>query len=441
MVAFSLAARVLGSPSRRTPVVQAVEKALPSVVNIGADRIVRGNYLDPRRRLRGDLFDQMLFEFLGPPKLTVKPSLGSGVIIDPQGYILSNLHVVERAAVIRVTLTDETTYVGHVLASDALSDLALLKIDVPYPLQAVELADDDDLFLGETIIAMGNPFGLAHSVTVGVLSSKDREARYKGEVLYRDILQTDAAVNPGSSGGPLLNIDAELIGINVAIYPDAQNIGFAVPIKRARGLLAVWLAPEALKGIWLGLTAGMQDDELVVASVDAGGPAAAEGVKVGEPIASVNGRAVGSVYAFHKAMLPVAVGEVVELGLLRNGKAEVVPVDVLPVPKPDGQALALEKLGLDFAGTSGDGALGRPVFERGLPIAEVLEGGPAGLVGLRPGQLVTSINGQVIRSLDDVGRALAHLPAGAMVSMQVVTLTESGNFMVAQSTDVQLRAR
>ena len=223
--------------NRRTPVVEVVSEVLPSVVNIGTEKIVKVRYTDPSRRVRGDLFDEFFSEFFGPP---VKEgyrrsnSLGSGVIIDPRGYILTNYHVIERASVIRVTLSDESKYEAVFVAGDEISDLALIKIEPLKPLKAVTFGKDDDLLLGETVIVLGNPFGLAQTVTVGVLSAKNREARYEGEILYRDILQTDAAVNPGSSGGPLVNIDGQVIGISVAIYREAQNIGFALPVSRVR---------------------------------------------------------------------------------------------------------------------------------------------------------------------------------------------------------------
>ena len=244
--------------NRRTPVVEVVAEVLPSVVNIGTEKMVKVRYTDPSRRVRGDLFDQFFSDFFGPPRkegYRRSNSLGSGVIIDPRGYILTNYHVIERASIIRVTLSDESKYEAVFLAGDEINDLALIKIDPAKPLKAVMFGKDDDLMLGETVIVLGNPFGLAQTVTVGVLSAKNREARYEGEILYSDILQTDAAVNPGSSGGPLVNIDGEVIGINVAIYREAQNIGFAVPIKRVKALLAHWMTPRIISKTWPGFDA------------------------------------------------------------------------------------------------------------------------------------------------------------------------------------------
>ena len=189
---------------RRTPVVRAVEKTLNTVVNIGTEKVVRVLYDDPLLRSRGDLFDQ-LQQNSGenpPGGYQVRHSLGSGVIIHPSGYILTNYHVIDRATVIHVSLSSDEQYTARLVAGDAVNDLALLKVDPKQPLHAVEFAKDDDLMLGETVITLGNPFGLAHTVTSGVLSARNREARYGDNVLFRDILQTDAAINPGSSGGP-----------------------------------------------------------------------------------------------------------------------------------------------------------------------------------------------------------------------------------------------
>jgi S1-C subfamily serine protease len=432
-----------GSELRRTPVVEAVEKALPAVVNIGTERIVRVDYRDPRRRLRGNLFDELLYDFLGPPAppgYAVTPSLGSGIIIHPDGYILTNFHVVERASVIQITLADESRYVARIVAADEISDLALLKIEPIIPLQAIELADNDDLYLGETVIVLGNPFGLAHTVTVGVLSAKDREARHKGEVLYRDILQTDAAVNPGTSGGPLLNVEGKLIGVNVAIYKEAQNIGFAVPVKRARALLGRWFEPRLINKLWLGLATREEDGSVLIDSVVAGGPAAGEGLKAGEPIRTVNGEPVSSLYAFNKALLYVREGEVVELGVEREGRVEIVPVDMVAMPKPSGDQLALEHLGLRFGLPGSTLVAGRFTFDKGLPIVEVFADGPAAAVGLRPGLLITRIDDYEIHSPDDVGVALERVAKGDMVSMTVVSVTEADSFIVAQSTTVSCRA-
>ena len=179
-------------------------------------------------------------------------SLGSGVIVDEDGWIVTNFHVVRRADKINVVLSDGSQYEARYVSGDEKNDLALLKIDAKKPLPYVEIAGDQEPLLGETVIAIGNPFGLDHTVTKGIISAKNR--RYDaGDVTFEDILQTDAAINPGNSGGPLINTRAQLVGINMAILSQAEGIGFAIPARRVANMLAMWFSPEKRARLWLGL--------------------------------------------------------------------------------------------------------------------------------------------------------------------------------------------
>lgn len=426
---------------RQTPVVEAVQKVLPSVVSIGTERLVKVYYDDPLRRFRGDLFDQFFGEFLRsvpPPRVGIAHALGSGVVVDPDGYILTNYHVIERASRIRVVLADEATYDAVVLAADELNDLALVKIQPREPLRAIELAADDDVMLGETVIALGNPYGLAHTVTVGVLSAKNREARYQGQVLFDDILQTDAAINLGSSGGPLVNLDGELIGINVAVYPEAENIGFAIPVKRVRALLTEWLSPRRLQKVWLGAEVQERGEELVVAEVEEGSPADRAGVREGDLVRAVNGRSVRSRYDLYKVLLPLRVGDRVAWRAQRGGEVLETEIALAAVPKPDGARLAERRLGL-ILGKVEEGTEG--LFRKGLPIEKVQRGSPAAEAGLRPGLRVVRINRVDVRTLDDVGLALETVRPGDPVTLVVVQVEEREAFTLAQSSVVQVRAR
>lgn len=443
-----LAAGLLSVPdgratsNRRTPIVKAVEKALPGVVNIGTERLVTVRHTDPLRRFRGDLFDQFYEDFFGSRRRTeVQHSLGSGVIIDPAGYILTNFHVVERASRIRVTLADESTYEAVFLAGDEVSDLALLKIEPLRPLTPVEFAPDDDLMLGEPVIALGNPFGLAQTVTVGVLSAKNREARYQGEVLFRDILQTDAAVNPGSSGGPLLNADGEMIGVNVAIYHEAQNIGFAVPVHRVRALLARWLSPRLQGKRWLGFDAVEEQGQVRVAvSQSLLELPTAPNLQPGDIVRRVDGRPVQDLYDFHKALLNRRIGDSVELEVEREGKLENVTVKVTALPKPDGVQLARRWLGLELAETPVSASGSRGGIGKGLIISGVVSNSKAEKAGLRPGLFVVGMNEARVNSLDDVGLALEMVRPGDVVVLTVLYVEESGSYLVAQSSQVRIKA-
>jgi serine protease Do len=425
---------------RQTPVVEVVRRVLPSVVNIGTERIVQVRYADPFQQFRRDVFDDFFREFFGGPResLEVRHSLGSGVIIDPAGYILSNFHVVERASRIRVKLADRSEYEAVFVAGDPLNDLALIKIEPQAPLQAVDLAEDDDVMLGETVIVMGNPFGLEHTVTVGVVSAQDREARYQGQVLFRDILQTDAAVNPGSSGGPMLNLDGQLIGINVAIYREAQNIGFAVPVKRVREWAGRWLAPMVTRRLTPGFEVTAATGKVSVAfTYETAGPTNAE-IQAGDIITAVSGQPVRSVFDFHRALLPWQPGQTFSLTVERDGRTKEVSAVLLPPEKPAGALLAKQRLGLEFSANSRD--VRGVLLAQGLTIEKVDPESRAAAAGLRKGMIITRINGVAIRTLDDVGYALQFVRTGDPVQLAWQDIEDNGSLLMVQQSAITVNA-
>lgn len=216
---------------RRSPVVIAVEKVGPSVVNVS---ITIQEKVGPLFSFgRDDFFKDMFPEFFGGREYSTT-SLGSGVMIDGQkGYIVTNQHVVAGATEMKVIASDQREYKARLIGSDPRSDLAVIQIEAHGLLPAAKLGDSDDLMIGETVIAIGNPFGLAHTVTTGVVSAINRSVRAEDRI-YRHFIQTDASINPGNSGGPLLNIEGDVIGINTAIYQKAQGIGFAIPINKMK---------------------------------------------------------------------------------------------------------------------------------------------------------------------------------------------------------------
>jgi len=421
-----------------------VEKALPSVVNIGTERMVRKVYSDPRMRSRGDMLDLFFKDYFGtpptPPDFQTKHSLGSGVIISPEGYILTNFHVIERASRIRVMLSDESTHEARVLAGDEINDLALIKIDPEAPLPAVAFAKDDDLFLGETVITLGNPFGLAHTVTVGVLSAKDREARYNGQVMYRDILQTDAAVNPGNSGGPLLNTDGELIGINVAIYQDAQNIGFAVPIKRAKTLLTRWLTPRMIYNRWLGFDLEEIEGLIHIRQINKTTDAYSKGLRNGDIVEKFKGQPVKSLYELNRELLTYDVGQEVEMTFKLMNESRTLTLPITTAPKPSGVQLARDLLGLVFD-CSDKAAKETANYRSCLIIQDVVEDSPAFRAGLRKDMKISTINDKELTSIADVGVALERVNRGDQVKVEVISIVEHDTFMLAQTTALNVIAQ
>lgn len=433
-----------GATSRRTPIVEAVEKAMPSVVNIGTERMVRRVYSDPRMRSRGDMLDLFFREYFGappaPPDYRMKHSLGSGVIISTDGYILTNYHVIERASRIRVMLSDERTYEARVVAGDEVNDLALIKIDTEEPLPAVAFAKEDDLYLGETVITLGNPFGLAHTVTVGVLSAKNREARYNGQVLYNDILQTDAAVNPGNSGGPLLNIDGELIGINVAIYQDAQNIGFAMPVKRAKTLLTRWLTPRMINNSWPGFDLEEYNQLIQIRQIDPNSNAYEQGLRNGDVLAFMEDLPAYSLYDVNRRLINHAAGSEVKMTFKFGDELKTFTLPITAVPAPSGERLALDLLGLVFDCSEKATKL-TAHYRSCLIIKDVIKDSPADKAGLKPNMMISTINDKELQSIKDVGMTLERVNRGDPVKIEVISMVEHDTFILAQTTALNIIAQ
>lgn len=440
---LAAAPRARADYNRRTPIVEAVERTAASVVNIGTERVVHNMYEDSTLNSRNLLLEQLIAQFSGDAREAgPRQSLGSGLVVDPAGYILTNFHVIERASRIRVMLADNSVYDAVFLAGDPVNDLALIRIDAGRPLPSVAFARNDDLLLGETVIAVGNPFGLAHTVTVGVLSAKNREFRYNGRVLYNDILQTDAAINPGSSGGPLLNINGELIGVNVSVNEDAQNIGFAVPVRRVRNFLARSLSPQLLRKMWLGFEPAATEEGVRIQRVAPETPAARAGLREGDQILFVNDQPAPDLYAFNRSLIDLPTGSVVRLSTQGiEGGAHEVKLAFEPMPKPSGTDLAQRLLGIKLGAELEGLALIHPLYRSGLPVKEVDPASPAGQRGLRPGLLITRINDFEIRSLDDVGLALESVKSGDPVRLSVLTITEADAYIIHRQSTLQVAAR
>src|SRR4051812_8115252 len=269
------------SSARRTPLVQAVERAKAAVVNINAQEVVKA-------RASQDPFD--VFFGGGRARDQVRTSLGSGFVFDPAGYVLTNYHVVERGSRIQVSFEDGSDYTAKVVGTDPGGDLAVLKIEGDKKFAVAPLATSSDLMLGEPAIAIGNPFGLNQSVSVGVVSALHRPVHAEGRSYY-DFIQTDASINPGNSGGPLLNADGNVIGVCSAVLATGQGIGFAIPIDRALRVARELQRSGALADSWWGFDAESLDKEAaaalgtkmgaLVTSVEDGSPASAAALRRG----------------------------------------------------------------------------------------------------------------------------------------------------------------
>ena len=378
-------------PSRRTPVVEVVERVGPAVVNIAAEAIVRD--VDPFFGL-----------FFGPRSRRAQ-SLGSGLIVEPSGIVVTNAHVIEGASRIVVTTRDGRELEAEVLGSDRESDLAVLKVE-GRGLPAVPLGSSADLLIGETVIAIGNPFGLSHTVTAGVLSARGRTVpSERGERLFTDFLQTDASINPGNSGGPLVNILGEVIGVNTAIVSGASGIGFAIPADRAKRVVDELLRFGALQPLWTGLRLLTVDPELarryelpvtrgaMVLRVWPGSPAAAAGLREEDVITAAAGRPVAAREDVTTAVSTVPAGTPVRLAVRRGSQTVELSLRAERPPQGLGLEVLERSLGLQVAAAG-----------QGLAIQQVAPGSAAAERGLRRGDVVLAANGQRVGSAEELGR-------------------------------------
>ncbi len=423
VAALALTASVSADEAlRRTPVVRAVEKAGPAVVNISTERIVVQTLRDP-------FVDPSFEEFFGriqPQQRKVRTSsLGSGVLIDPEGYVLTNEHVIRKASQIHVTLADGTACEAALVASDRAADLALCKIAAPHPLPFVSLDACPALMIGESAIALGNPFGLENSVTVGVISAKDRALASEGRVAYADLVQTDASINPGNSGGPLLNLDAELIGINTAIYSQAEGIGFAIPASRVRRVLGEMMGSLKDRKGWtgLGLDRVRRGDaaRIEVASVEADSPAAQAGIRPGDEVLEISGQPAPGFFGCLKLLASVHAGQSLALGLRRDGKAVAVSLPVAEPPHPTPEALLRARLGLGVQASTPEVAERLGLGDaRGCLVTAVVPSGPAARAGLEPGDLLLRVGRRPVPEPSALAEALEAFSAGEEIPVQVV---------------------
>ncbi|MBI3191923.1 MAG: trypsin-like peptidase domain-containing protein, partial [Pedosphaera parvula] len=329
---------------RRDAVVTAVEKAMPSVVNIATETIVEVR----------DPLDDLFYDFFGYRRRTPQSeslrSLGSGVIIDEEGFVLTNFHVVRRASRIWVKLADGREFEADRVVGTSRSDVALLKIRTKdkEKFAAVDFAQDDDLLLGETVLAMGNPFGLGGSVSPGILSSKDRQRPRENETLdVANWLQTDAAINPGNSGGPLINLRGQLIGINVAVLKEGQGIGFAIPIRQVSEALSERLTPEAVKSLWFGARVKAGTMPLTVTSVEPDSPAEKAGLRTGDLIRRVNDKRPRNFIEFSRELVSAGDQQDVSLEIRRGLEDKELKARLVPENKYFNAELIRKKLGMD----------------------------------------------------------------------------------------------
>jgi Do/DeqQ family serine protease len=393
--------------ARESPIVKAVRNVGPAVVNISSEVSVR-----KRTNPFGDFglnpfFDNFFKDFFDPDfnRRPERRALGSGVIIDGRrSLIITNAHVVSGAGRIRVTLQDEREFDAEILGADPDFDLAVLKIDSDKELPSVPLGTSEDLMIGETVIAIGNPFGVSHTVTTGVVSALNRSIR-TDEREFHEFIQIDASINPGNSGGPLLNINGELIGINTAIYAKAQGIGFAIPISKAEKIIADLITHGEVIEAWLGLIVQNIDAALsrylqlsassgvLVKAVEPSSPAQRAGIRKGDVLIAVNSRKILSTRDYQTTMRSVAVGEPLRVELLYGGKRRTVSAVAELFPMDQAEELGFRLLGLRVDNLSAD--IRRRygiVAEEGVVITELKPEAQLSRIGAERGDVILRIN-------------------------------------------------
>ncbi|MGH9456836.1 MAG: trypsin-like peptidase domain-containing protein [Thermoanaerobaculia bacterium] len=376
------------SAARRTPVVVVAHDALPAVVNIQTEAVMQ------RRS----------FDWFFGPQLYRTQSVGSGFIWAADGTIVTNAHVIEGASTITAHLYDGRRFEARVIGTDPDSDLAVLKIAAER-LPTIPIGSSGDLLIGESVVAVGNPFGLSGTVTTGVVSAVGRSVPSQEEGrTYTDFIQTDASINPGNSGGPLLNIEGKVIGINVAIYAEAQNIGFAIPVDRAKKIVEDLRLYGEVHNAWIGLaTATITPEEAqrlglepsrgaLVTRVFGGSPAAGADIRPGDVIVAVGGLPVDSREAFTTRTATAVAGRSIEIRINRGGR--LLETRVTPVDPPRG--LGLEILA-EVAGLRVDEGRGA------LVITDVDRGSRAAQIGLEPGDVIVGVNGRQVNTLTGLG--------------------------------------
>jgi serine protease Do len=304
-----------GSDARETPHVRAVRRAQTAIVNIHSERTARdrdSNFdVSPGRKVNG---------------------MGTGIVVDERGYIVTNQHVINGVDSLRVTLFDGSTYTAEAISYDVKHDLAVIKIDASRALPVIPLGISSDLRLGESVIAVGNAFGYEHTVTAGIISSLSRDVEVNEHQSYKNLLQTDAAINPGNSGGPLLNLDGEVVGINVAIRANSQRIGFAIPIDDARRYIAKLLNIKDLDNTWHGLISHdvktPEQRKLVVDAAEPNSPAATAGFRPGDVVTQVGSIPVQDQADLERAFLGCGPKRPVEIVVQRGHESVKLTVEL-----------------------------------------------------------------------------------------------------------------
>ncbi len=392
----------LRNGARKTEIVKAVQRVKAAVVNIHSERTLAPS--------PGDLFPA--------PNPNRVNGMGTGIVIDPRGYIVTNHHVVDDVTLLRVRLADGTSRHATIIARAAEKDLALIKIDPPRPLQTMPLGTADDLMEGEPVIAIGNAFGYEHTVSVGIVSAIKRDVTLNKDMSYKALIQTDASINPGNSGGPLVNIHGELVGVNVAIRANAQGIGFAIQVDDMIKTVAAMLRSRRNPSQYDGMTVRDQIDvkadalsrRVVVEHIESGSPAEAAGIKVGDELTKLGNTPVLCSFDIDRALIDRPTGDSLPIVFRRRNEEKKSELALAPLNGDRAIPAAAtnldvvwSKLGLQLAPAASDSVTrANSQLNGGLEVTNILSGSAAAKAGIKKGDILVGLHQWETTKLDDV---------------------------------------
>jgi len=427
-----------GPPAPPESFSELVKRVEMSVVNISAVKVIKREGLGilPFQSPFGreDPFKDFFEKFFGDrlPKEFKQKSLGSGFILDKDGFILTNNHVVEKTEEIEVTLSDGKVFTAEIVGRDPKTDLALIRIDSKSPLKPIPLGDSEKLQVGDWVVAIGSPFGLGNTVTAGIVSAK---YRHIGAGAYDDFIQTDASINPGNSGGPLLNTAGEVVGINTAIFSQTGGnigIGFAIPVNMAKKLVPQLKEGKVVRG-WLGVMIqqitpqlkeklGLETDRgALVADVTEDGPADKAGIRRGDVIVSFDGKEIKEMRDLPFIVSTTPVGKKVNVEVVRKGEKREFMVEVGKMEeKAEAKETTQADLGMTLKENSAELAerYNLPV-QNGLVVVKVEPNSPAAAAGLKPGDILLEVDQKALEDVDDFRRRIARYESGETVLLLV----------------------